>query len=92
METGRFNTDQIEGVVLPKLVAPGQEQLIPESLREAFTVIRVAACSPIPVEHTVFEASPSRTVRETGFFVSALPAFHASENLTIERVDVILAA
>lgn len=93
LETGRYSTDGVRGAVLPKLVVPGQEHLLPESLREAFVaVIRVPPESPVPVEHIVLDDWLSRTVREAGLFVAALPAFDASADLLVKRMDVEPAA
>jgi hypothetical protein len=88
LETGRLSTDDVTGAVVPKNTSPGQEHLLPESLRDAFTaVVRVPATTPIAVEHAVLDDWPDRTVREAGLYVAALPAFNADAKLIVERVD-----
>jgi predicted amidohydrolase len=86
LETGRFSTNRIEGAVLPKYASPAQEHLLPQTLRDAFfSVVRVGP-TPVPVEQFVLDDWPSRTEREQGLYVAALPAFDRTAPLTIEKV------
>jgi predicted amidohydrolase len=89
LELGRLNTEAVAGAVLPKIVSPAQEHLLPESLREAFSaVIRVPADSAVPVRHHVNpDAWIRRGVRDGGLFVGVMPAFDRVDPLIVERVD-----
>lgn len=88
LETGRLTTAEVSGALLPRIALPGQEHLLPQSLRDAFVgVVRVPASSPVDVEHVLLEDWPSRAVREAGLFIAAQPAFDGTANLIAERVD-----
>ena len=88
LETGRLSTSEVQGAVLPKLAVPAQEHLIPESLADAFSaVVRAKPDTPIPVEQALLDDWPSRTVRESGLYVAALPAFDRDETLDVTRVE-----
>jgi predicted amidohydrolase len=88
METGRLSTRSVSGALLPKVAVPSEDHRIPESMRDAFSaVIRVPATTPITVDHKVLEDWPSRTVREAGLFVAALPAFGQESRMDIGRVE-----
>ena len=88
LETGRLSTAESSGALLPRIAVPGQDHLIPQTLRDVFVgVVRVPAASPVGVEHVVLEDWPSRAVRETGLFIAAQPAFDGTANLIAERVD-----
>jgi predicted amidohydrolase len=87
LETGRLNTDSVSGAVLPKIAVPAQDHLLPESLRDAFgAIVRVPAETQLAVQQVLIERWPSRTMREAGFFVAALPAFGREAALEVERI------
>lgn len=87
LETGRYSTTAVEGAVVPKIVAPAQEHLIPQSMREAFAaVIRVPAGLPVKVDYEVLRVWPTRTEREAGLYVAAMPAFDRNELLLARRI------
>lgn len=88
LETGRFSTGGIHGAVVPKYAEPGQDHLIPETLAGAFSaLVRVPAETPLAVTHKVLDAWPSRTARQVGIYVAALPTFGPDDALTVERTD-----
>lgn len=88
LETGRLNTDVVQGAVLPKVAVPAQDHLLPESLRDAFSaVIRVAPDTPIAGAQELLDTWPSRTARENGLLIAALPAFDRTTSFEIERIE-----
>lgn len=88
LETGRLSTAAVTGAVLPKVAVPAQEHLLPESIRDAFaSAIRVPIRTPIEVTPHLLEHWPSRSARESGEIIAALPAFDRDAPLEIARVD-----
>jgi predicted amidohydrolase len=89
VETGRLSTADVEGALVPRIVSPAQEHLLPQSRREAFAnVLRIGA-TPVPVEHVLLEPTHwfSRTLRDAGLYCGCLPAFDRDAPFTVARAE-----